>query len=251
MKKILISIIALISIFSFSSCNNQDDTSVQEQTDHYAVNETKARNNSDSIAEQSSNIIDDSSTVSSMTMEEIYEYYDLKRTTFNVVKDVNADKVTNMKTISIDGKLITFPTNYETLKKSFELYTEEYQKYVYEKPIDETVEQTVFEVHARPTTGEGTIIFMFTSDTPKKITEMTCKQVILTAVTKENEQLMTIALPDDIVFGCKYENVENKNNNHYESTKTEGWTFVYDTEEYTVKYSGVDGGLYSINITYK
>lgn len=258
MKKLILFMTIFASMISFSSCGNKQDSSTQEQTEYYAVNDVKNRDRTGQIEEQHTDSVATSSEAESedpfanMTYEEIKKYYDIEDHTFNVVKDVNADKVTDMNTISIDGKLISFPVDYKTLKDKFELYTEAYQKYTYTEPVDEKSTQTLMEVHAKPTTGTGIIIFVFTSDEPKTISEMTCKQVILTGSATDNSQLMTIALPYGITFGCSYEDVQtDKDTQHYETTESENWKYTIKDDSYSVSYSGISNKLYSVNITYK
>lgn len=252
MRKLTLFMIALVTIISLTSCENKEESSSQENANYYAVNSTKDRDKIGEAQEQNSSRAETTTTTTTMSIEDIYKYYDIKPNTYNVTADVNEDKVVKINNISIDGKLISFPCDYKTLKDQFELYTEQYNKYITEIPIDETAKQNLLEVHAKPTTGKGNIIFMFTSEEPTTIDKMTCKQVILTASNTNNDKLMTIALPNKIRFGSTYEDIIKNSDKSYKSEQSSNWKYTesLEDEKCVIRYSGVDGGLNSINITF-
>lgn len=175
---------------------------------------------------------------------------------YNVATDPNKDVITDINTLSIDGKLIELPCSYASLLKTFEVFTKIDTSHgsVY-NPVDTTLESTKQEVYAIPTTGLGTILFVFYSEDGNKTTidKMTCKQIKLTSGSYTDETLMAVTLPKGITFGSTRGDIIACYGNPSTSNKSKtAFDLEYKPSSNKCKYNflGSNGGLYHIDIQY-
>lgn len=204
MKKYLLLFLISFSFIILISCGKDNGEEVID--DHnYAVNEVVDDNEDEEDIEETT----EPTTTEEEYTEEVEEFIP-KENTYNVVDDVNAQNENLSKyTISIDGKLLTFPCTYAEIKEAFgTLYTIEFDNYVEVNEEDYT-DITYLGVNVKPETGSGYINFIFMSDTPTSLTNCKCKELIVSGMTKDNEKLMTIALEDNIHFGSTVDDIFN------------------------------------------
>ena len=77
MRKLTLFMIALVTIISLTSCENKEESSSQENANYYAVNSTKDRDKIGEAQEQNSSTAETTITTTTMSIEDIYKYYDI------------------------------------------------------------------------------------------------------------------------------------------------------------------------------
>lgn len=268
MNKLLIASLALTIAMSLAACSNKEENadSSNNLDGNYAVQDVKDSTNSNGqyVAAQdnnSSEVSIDSEEESSTEVTTVAPVK-LEHSTFNynVDTDPNADKVTSIDIISIDGHLVSFPSNYATISKEFDLYIVEPGKYEDDqvKPNEENT-YTNLELQATPKSGKGTIKFTFSApgEEEVKLSEMKCIGVTLHGTSSKNEKLMTIALPNGVKFGSTYLEITDSMpyniTSHEMSEDEQSWTIKYSTEDGNslAYFDGVNGGLKDIKLIYK
>lgn len=253
MKKIFILGLSLLMVVSMAACGKEEEPEVIPEH-NYAENEV--------VNKPTEEITTSNNEVEVIVVEEPEEK--IKPTIadpldmyYNVTDDPNMNSVLDMTTVSIDGKMVAFPCNYEYLAEKFgSFYTESVGKYVIKTNVDETTCATSIDVKTEPTSGEGSITFKFRSPdgTEKPITELTCVGFTLQAGSNYNEQLMTCALPNWISFGSSPEQIQEyftgiPVNDSF--IKSDSFMLFYEYDTYDIRFVGYDGGLYNIDVTYK
>lgn len=253
MKKYFVIGLALLTTCLVGCSKSEPEESVIIE-ENYAVNETKP---ADSKAEYNGEP-EVPVTTEVKTEPATIPHEPRKKYTFNTEEDINALDVKDMNTISIDGKMISFPCDYSDLKKEFELYQIAYSR-VGDIPMDvnETDKNITFSIFATPTTGDGRIEFIFTSknNESQTINDMICREVNLSVDSTDNEKLMTFALPNDIVFGSSYETIRDTYyyfDMHEMNDTSDVWLLkTLSDEDYVITFHGNDRGLVMLNIRYK
>lgn len=242
-----------VVIIILSGCSNRQNDNSSEIKKDYAVNKvTTSVTTEASLAENTTSEI--TTTAESIIIDE-------QEFSYNVDDDVNANKITSLNSISIDGKICSFPVTYTNLKANFgNLYTTIQNRYgVIFNDIDETAIAKEFSVEAKPTTGQGTIRFIFTSDEPTTIDKMICKQVILFGGSLDNSKSMTIALPGNIHFGSTYKEivdvfstptVQEFSGEEDDNKSNFNLLYQFDNLNCDCTFVGYDGGLNSIILNF-
>lgn len=161
----------------------------------------------------------------------------------------NPDNITS--TVSIDGKLITFPCSYQTLKDTFgelKIFTiVGYENIDTATSSDATLNKSnILTVYATPTTGEGTIAFTLVA---KSENETNLEDKICIGGTFGNEtyledvKLMTIALENNISFGATADEIRavygrNSGNSYKNKDNDPYYTITYDKKNYKLVFTG-------------
>lgn len=253
MKKIFILGLSLLMVVSMASCGKTEEpetTSEHNYAENDIVNKPTEETTT-SNTEVEVIVIEEPEEKTKPTIEDPLDMY------YNVTDDPNMNSVLDMNTVSIDGKMVAFPCDYEYLVEKFgSFYTESTGKYIIKTDIDETTRATSIDVKTEPTSGEGSIIFKFRSSdgTEKPITELTCIGFTLQAGSNYNEKLMTCALPNWISFGSSPDQIQEyfteipKNDSF---VKSDSFMLFYEYDMYDIRFVGYDGGLYNIDVTYK
>lgn len=278
---VLVAICLCVSIF----LNKNKDQGDTEDNQQYAQQDV------DATTEE--NLEVEALTYETKTEERTTEDYSSElMATFNVKDDVNANNP-NIKnynsesgkgTISIDGKLVTFPCTYDELASIFKLYT------AIENPIytssatdasstDAHVSQAIIDepyivesdtikdsyssseqyLFAYPETGVGEIRFKFISKTNDKqlLKNLICIGTELTAFDLENNELFTISLSDNIHFGSTAEEIRDayghiSGNDYYNKNKI--FNLYYGTnkdDDYSFTFYGYNDGLTHVIMYYE
>lgn len=255
MKKICMLGLSLLMVVSMAACGKTEEPEITPKH-NYAENDVVDKPKEEKVTTTSGNeveviVMDEPEEEAKPTIAEPLDMY------YNVTDDPNMNSVLDMTTVSIDGKMVAFPCNYDYLVEKFgSFYTESVGKYIIKTDVDETTYATSIDVKTEPTSGEGSITFKFRSSdgTEKPITELTCVGFTLQAGSNYNEKLMTCALPNWISFGSSPEQIQEyfteipKNDSF---VKTDSFMLFYEYDEYDLRFVGYDGGLYSIDVTYK
>jgi len=260
MKRYLVIGLFLLTILSLTACKKEEPEATTSP--NYAVNETKDTTDEEDEYYEDEEVISDNNITTAEPEEEPEEIViqPAKDNIYNVSQDQYAADIQNMSTISIDGKLIGFPCNYNYVVEKFgTLYTVDYNGRIGDSyiPVDETTTATEYKVYAFPETGEGMIQFTFKSDTPVLITEMTCNDITVQGGNTTGEKVMTFALPQYITFGSTFDEIVNvfgtEYITHYESTNNASdfrLRFVYEDLNQCYEFTGYDNGLYFAKINY-
>lgn len=255
MKKILVLGLSLLMAVSMAACGKEEEPEEIYPEHNYAQNDIveKPEETTDTSTATPTQIVLDEPPEEE---EEVWEHLEIvpQEMVYNVTDDVNMNEVRDMTTISIDGKLTAFPCDYEYLSEKFgTFYIEEVGKYLIKTDVTGDEVGTYFEVHATPTTGEGTIIFKFKSDTETKLSNMECVGYKLQAGNNSGDKLMTCALPNWINFGSSIESIREQFGQNTKSgsySKKGSFMLYYSFEDYDINFVGYDDGLYIIDVTY-
>lgn len=254
MKRYLI--IGLLSILLLTACGKQSDNNVVDTTSHnYAVNTVKQIDPNASNTEDEQTI--ESTETTSISDNDIYEPLpdDYK---YNTEDDPNAIYVVDFNTIVIDGKMIALPCSYDYLVETFgPLYEiSNVGRYTTNTYVDGTEVGTQFDLYADTTTGQGTIQFTFTSTTETSINNMALTKCTLSAGNKDNDKIMSLAIPGHIKFGSTLKEIRDyygKSTDSGSYSQNDGRDFyqIYKIENGRLILVGMDNGLHTVIIEYK
>lgn len=248
---LLFSMFTLLLCFTGCKKNTNEDTTTEE---YYAKNEVTS-------ATSEEETLTTTEELTELTTEEPISPLEYK---FNVIDDINANENLSYDTISIDGKLISFPCDYNHLKSVFNnFYISKFENNGKNQYIDVELNEddykdiTNIKILYKPTTGYGKVEFTLVSpdDTNTSITNCICNEVTLSGNDISDEQLMTIALYKNIHFGSTVEDIKNaygKVTNLYNVYDNNSFVIEYISDETGNQYyfSGKSGGLSNINLKY-
>lgn len=239
-KHILISLLLISTLCIFSGCRDNSTENTTETENNYAINDVKT---DDSIDESS-----DSSEI------EVAKPHSMQ---YNVVPDERASVVQNINTIAIDGKLIEFPSDYNTITSTFgELSLESYNDLDMSEPVTGDSIGTSFTLVATPTTGDGIIKFTFssTNGSSTALSEMTCTGFTIQGGNYENSKVMTCALPGNIFFGASIDDIKKAFGTNFTSKSNvskDSWMLFYELDNVNLQFAGYNNGLYLVAAQYK
>lgn len=172
--------------------------------------------------------------------------------TYNTTKDKNADsKELSNRTISINGHLITFPTDYKTIANLFKLNPTKVSREL-GTPTDATQISTTVDYYAEQE-NVGIIQFYFTPTEDNLLQNAICDKVVISGISETNEPLTSMALQGGITFGSSKQDILNVYGNITETNEGsddgQDFTLVYEPDDkshdkYT--FAGKSGGLYQI-----
>ena len=264
MKKLLVTCLVILTVVSLTACGkNKDETKISDgyvdnNGDVYANQEVKEQTETDATETDATEAEETTESTSTKTDKEsnIAEPLDMF---YNVQQDPNALLVVDMNTVSIDGKLMAFPSDYKYVSEKFNnLYTIEVQKYTKQIPVTGEEVGESFEVHTTPTTGSGDIVFLFKSNTDGqcKLSEMKCYGFQLQGGNNTKDPVFTMALPHLITFGSSYDAIIDEfgiEGKEHTQDKDANYMIIYDSKDTTYKYKfvGYDSGLYLVRIEYE
>lgn len=244
-KIIIVSVIIgimFIAIFILVKSKSKELDTTSDSTE-YAVNNTETTTEATTVEEVK-------------TTEETTEATptDIAPVTFtyNTTKDKNADsKELSNRTISINGHLITFPTDYKTIANLFKLNPTKTSREL-GTPTDATQISTTVDYYAEQE-NVGIIQFYFTPTEDNLLQNAICDKVVISGISETNEPLTSMALKGGITFGSSKRDIIDVYGDIY--AKNEGddngqeFTLVYEPDDkshdkYT--FAGKSGGLYQI-----
>ena len=256
-KAFVLSFLCIGSMLCLTGCNKKDTSDSTTTEQYYAKNEVTEMTSEDAEDEPSTIAQNEDESVTTETPIEYSNY------SFNVDNDTNATENLTEETISIDGKLISFPCDYQHLKSVFsKLYVEQVDDLTGETKtieLDETQYKSInlLTLMYKPTTGYGSVKFIIRSidGSNTNINNLTCNEVILAGNTTSNDKLMTLALKDNIHFGSTIDDIKNAFGN------VPSLYNVYDNDSFVIKYigdetgheyyfSGKTGGLANIDLKF-
>ena len=271
MNKKLLTIIfstILVSTLFMSACSTANDSNEVSKNNNldnqnWAVNETKENSDDGRKVDTSGGMteteVSEESVQESSDKQLTKEDLGVKPYTYNVEDDINANKVEDIYTVSIDGNLITFPCKYEDITKCFDLYTidTDMDEEIKVNPDLEAIGLS-FELRATPKTGVGTIKFKFIpTEKDQKLKDMTCNEFTAIASDTENNKLMTIALPGNIKFGCTYSYLQDYYgktgvSDHHANEQDQTWDIRVKKDDggCITYFSAIDNKLNLIKNTY-
>lgn len=258
MKKLLIVCLIILNVASLTACGKEEENKLYENGDIYINQEVKEQTETDADkteetkTEEPTESTQDKTDKESIIDEPLEMYY-------NVQQDKNAFLVVDMNTVSIDGQLMAFPSDYNYVSEKFsDLYTVEVQKYTQHIPVTGEEVGESFEVHSTPTTGSGDIVFLFKSNTDSqcKLSEMKCYGFQLQGGNNTKDLVFTMALPNLITFGSSYDAIIDEfgtDGKAHKQNKAANYMIIYDSKDTTYKYKfvGYDSGLYLVRIEYE
>lgn len=259
MKKFLFIGISILTLSTLVACGKKTEPEVVPDDSNYAINETR-----DPVEEPDDDIPDIITEVPVEITEDesnkIPESMIAHDQIYNISADKNALNIKDMNTISIDGKLVSFPCDYNYIIDKFgELYnvtTNGFTGTITMDPVDTSVTGTIFEVDAKPETGTGTITFKFISDdgSNKSITNMTCTGVTLQGGNIDGTKVMTLALPNNVTFGSGYKDITAFLDDPSKGqTDKDSYRLLYNLydENRMFVFVGYNNGLNFIQLDYK
>ena len=177
---------------------------------------------------------------------------------YDVVDDVNANNEhIDADTFSIDGVIVDFPLNFNTLEELFSDKNIHLPMIHYEGYIGDVIVNDQVEVCITPASGEGIVSFMFSpvDGNPTELKNCTCKFVSLASYMLQSQQThnMTISLEGNVRFGDTYDTVKDKfpHEAYSYSDGDESFSIYYDTDQATYLFLGSAGGLAQVIIEFK
>ncbi len=254
-KILLISGLVVLSSLCLTGCKKKSDVSSTSER-YYAKNDTSEQTTEEPI--------DDTTTVTeepSSTDDTEIENVDPLEYKYNVDDDSNSNENLSKDTISIDGKLISFPCEYTHLKDIFDkLYVSEIDSLSNEVKYTKFNEKDYSNIDGldliyKPTTGEGNVTFTLVSPDGNKtsIDKCICNEVNLSVSGISNKKLMTIALPNNIHFGSTVKDIKSyygKVVTTYNEYKNNSFVIEYTNDSNDYYFSGKSGGLSEVILKY-
>ena len=248
MKKILVIGLSLLMAVSMAACGKEEEPEIIPEH-NYAQNEVVEKTEEEVTEEVTAT---PTPTEEKPTKEELFP-----DRSYNAKDDTYINDVMDINTIAIDGQLCAFPCDFTYISEKYgPLVTKTVTKYIITTEVDGSEVGDAFTVYATPTTGTGSIGFKFVSkdDSNIPLSEMTCTGVILQAGQDDGSELMTLALPNWIKFGSTKDEIYEyfgQNTQPKSYTKNNDFLLIYSFDTYDITFTGYDGGLYNIDITYK
>lgn len=245
-KIIIVSVIIgimFIAIFILVKSKSKDLDTTSDSTE-YAINNTETTTEATTVEEVETT----EETTEEATPTDIAPV----TFTYNTTKDKNADsKELSNRTISINGHLITFPTDYKTIANLFKLNPTKTSREL-GTPTDATQISTTVDYYAEQE-NVGIIQFYFTPTEDNLLQNAICDKVVISGISETNEPLTSMALKGGITFGSSKRDIIDVYGTIY--SKNEGddsgqeFTLVYEPDDkshdkYT--FAGKSGGLYQI-----
>lgn len=266
MKKLKLLLICSILCFSITGCGKSEEDETTSEKHAYATNETFDKHSTTESTESQQGYIIDGTTESNDSTEAItekkedlidYKYYKEQKLQFNVDEDVNAksEAINNTKngTLSIDGKLLTLPCTYQTLKDTFgkvyiEIPDSDGLAEITDPKLYNNISDATLAIY--PTTGDGEVKFTLTSNKNTSLDQMICNKVELKGYTYTDKKLFTCSIQDDIHFGSSLSQVKNSLGTRFDADLEHQNS---DTGYYDYTYSGKNdnGDKYQINLTFR
>lgn len=276
MRKYKILCILLLIPLLLCSCGKKEEEETTEDTP-YAQNEVRdqtTEEEEETTEEVTTTSEDDGGSASSKNPNLIpssdgKSYYDssVKDITYDSEGDSkynqeknklnNYDSKTNTCTMLLEGHVLTLPCTYDDIVNNFgDLYTETWgvasatSSQVYVKDNLSAYENvTSVDLTVTPKTGNGVILFTFTSSEPKPIQECLCTKVSLYGIM--DGKLLEFSLEDNIHFGSSiddvfeaYGKVPYGDNYTYEDSIDKFYVhYGADEDNYSLEIYGLNGGV--------
>ena len=292
MKKYILLCIATAMILA--SCSNSDESSSTEEQHNYAVNSVAEREVLNPDDFENPEDIPEHKTITKEAYEQLKEIYgddfDISEyglkvegddsseqeveprvpIEYHTEDDKNADKITSLSEISIDGKLVKFPVTYDALIETFgDNLSSEYSP--------ETKATRISIDYTNGTLSSAS--FVFKSDEATTVDKMKCSEIKLySGYVTNDSKMMSIALLGNIHFGSSFKDIIDYfgepakiDSNDEENENPTKFTLEYlidnneeivskdslderevRVDDFTKKiyFSGVDSGLNYIRIVY-
>ena len=245
-KIIIVSVIIgiiFIAIFILVKSKSKDLDTTSDSTE-YAINNTETT--TEATTE------DEVETTTEETTEATPTDVAPVTFTYNTTKDKNADsKELSNRTISINGHLITFPTDYKTIANLFKLNPTKVSREL-GTPTDATQISTTVDYYAEQE-NVGIIQFYFTPTEDNLLQNAICDKVVISGISETNEPLTSMALKGGITFGSSKRDIMDVYGTITETNEGsddgQDFTLVYEPDDkshdkYT--FAGKSGGLYQI-----
>ncbi len=251
-KLFLVMMLLVMMSIAIISCG-KEDTEETEESHNYAVNEVKDMTESEEL-ETETDLWSQYTEESESETAETIVIADPLPMTFNTTVDANASYILDMNAISMDGHIIAFPCDFNYLRDIFgELYLVEYPSSNSVLTGDE--EGTYIDATFNPTTGYGVVTFKFKSpnDTTCKLTDMICYGFEAFGGNNYNDPVMTIALPNNIMFGSSISEIRDYFGSVIENgsfNDKSGFNSIYKTDICTVSFRGFNDRLNMISVDY-
>ncbi len=244
---IVLSIICLIGVISIYKRIHDVNTEIKDATNlahNYVTNST---------TETTTEVTTINTTEA--TTEEITTEYIPPKMYFTVDEDKNKDnKDISYNTISIDGKIVTFPCSYEDIKNIFGTLYVNYGKQTIEVNESDYTDITSLECEVIPTTGQGLISFKFISDKATDLKNCKCTEVSLCSTSyDENDQLYTISLLGNLHWGSTKDDIYSvygKVPEEYHTTSTNDYQIYYKIDKNEYYFYGDKDRLYQVTFKY-
>lgn len=259
MKKLKLLLICSILCFSITGCGKSEEDETTSEKHAYATNDTFDKTTTEYVEEPKPYIVDNTTEESTTEKKNVIGYGSTKDKVlqFNVDEDANAknEKLQNTKngTLSIDGKLLTIPCTYQTLKDTFgKIYIEIPDDGSYEVTNPkEYKDLTHAELTIKPEGVEvGIITFTLESEQPTTLDQMTCNKVELHGYTFTDKKLFTCSIQDDIHLGSEVDKVKESLGDDYEANLDHQKN---DIGYYEFTYSGKNdnGDKYQLDVSFR
>ena len=244
-KIIIVSVIIgiiFIAIFILVKSKSKELDTTSDSTE-YAVNNTETTTEATTIEE-----VETTEETTEATPTDIAPV----TFTYNTTKDKNADsKELSNRTISINGHLITFPTDYKTIANLFKLNPTKISREL-GTPTDATQISTTVDYYAEQE-NVGIIQFYFTPTEDNLLQNAICDKVVISGISETNEPLTSMALKGGITFGSSKRDIIDVYGTITETNEGsddgQDFTLVYEPDDkshdkYT--FAGKSGGLYQV-----
>ena len=247
MKKIFVLGLSLLMVASLAACGKEEEPEIVPEH-NYAQNE---------VVEKTEEEVPEEVATTPAPTEEKSTKEEFPDRSYNAKDDIHMNDVMDISTIAIDGQLCAFPCDFAYVSEKYgPLVTKTTAKYTITTEVDGSEAGEAFTVYATPTTGTGSIGFKFvsTTDGNMPLSNMTCTGVILQAGEDDGSALMTLALPNWIKFGSTKDEIYEyfgQNTQPKSYSKNGDFLLIYSFDTYDITFTGYDGGLYNIDITYK
>ena len=173
---------------------------------------------------------------------------------FNPQKDINADSsLIGISTISVDGIILDFPVDYNTVSSKFTLIRDENESVDAIDP-DEIINDEISLMY-KSKTGTGNVWFTFSSEgASKKLSECKLVKMEITSIihgTPTNHN-MSIALGGGVNFGDDYDTIKSKFPDvpvdHL--NKYPAFMLIYEKDGYKYYFFGDNNGLTQVTIEF-
>ena len=260
MKKLKLLLICSVLCFSITGCGKSEEDETTSEKHAYATNETfDKKATTESEVDIKPYIIENKTEEPTTEKKNAIGYGSTKDQVlqFNVDEDANAknEKLQNTKngTLSIDGKLLTIPCTYQTLKDTFgKVYIEIVDDGSYEVTDPKQYKDlTNATLTIRPEGVEvGIITFQLESEKPTTLDQMICNKVELHGYTFTDKKLFTCSIQDDIHLGSSLSYVKESLGDDYEANLDHQKNDI-GYYEYTYKGVNDNGDKYKLDISFR